>query len=131
MGLFEQYQEEMKNDTTFDATTVTEYQMKLPAIKHKWAARLINTKIALRSKESLLWRARKTLMDKGLTDAKVKLTKIAISNNIEDHDTILKIKEQIEEDKLLVEYLEKSEKILSSITYDIKNLTELMKLEQL
>jgi hypothetical protein len=37
----------------------------------------------------------------------------------------------IQELELIIEYLEKTEKIFSSMTYDLKNAIELMKLEQL
>ena len=92
MGLFEQYQEEMNVDTVINNMNVTDMQMKLPAIKHKWAARLINHKISLNKKDHLLKTAKKTLMDKNMADAKVKLSKVANGNNIEEHDTIIKIK---------------------------------------
>ena len=38
---------------------------------------------------------------------------------------------KINEEKLIVEFLEKIEKIFSSLTYDIKNIIEIMKLEQM
>jgi chaperonin cofactor prefoldin len=41
------------------------------------------------------------------------------------------INEEIEELELVIEYLEKAEKIFSSTTYDLKNAIELMKMEQM
>ena len=38
---------------------------------------------------------------------------------------------EIEELELVIEYLEKAEKIFSSTTYDLKNAIELMKMEQM
>jgi hypothetical protein len=131
MGLFEDYRKELEEDTVINNMNVTDMQMKLPAIKHKWTARLINHKINLNKKDHLLKTARKTLMEKSMADAAIKLSKIAIGNNIEEHDTIIKIREQIREEELLIEYLEKAEKILGNMSFDIKNLIELMKLEQL
>jgi deoxycytidine triphosphate deaminase len=48
---------------------------------------------------------------------------------IESHATYKDYKAVIEEKKLSIELLEKTEKTLSSTTYDIKNLIEIMKLE--
>ena len=42
---------------------------------------------------------------------------------------MIDINQQIKEHKLVIEFLEKSEKIFSSLTFDIKNLVEIIKLE--
>ncbi len=47
----------------------------------------------------------------------------------EEHDKIKDIDSQISENKIIIEFLEKVEKIFNSMTFDIKNLTEIMKLE--
>ena len=49
----------------------------------------------------------------------------------EKHARVKAIDEEIKEHKLIVEFLEKSERIFSSMTFDIKNITEIMKLETL
>ena len=48
-----------------------------------------------------------------------------------NHQTIMKLDRKIKEERLLVEFLEKAEKIFSSMTFDIKNITEIVKLETL
>jgi chaperonin cofactor prefoldin len=51
---------------------------------------------------------------------------------IEEKSPVLhEINEQIEEMELVVEYLEKAERVFSSTTYDLKNAIELMKMEQM
>jgi len=47
----------------------------------------------------------------------------------EKHHSIKAINEKIKEHKLIIEFLEKGEKIFSSMSFDIKNITEIMKLE--
>jgi len=42
-----------------------------------------------------------------------------------------KFEKKIKEEKFLIELLEKTEKTFSSLTYDIKNIVEIMKLEQM
>jgi hypothetical protein len=46
-----------------------------------------------------------------------------------DHETIADIDSKIRNCEVVLEICEKSEKILSSASYDIKNLVELIKLE--
>jgi hypothetical protein len=48
---------------------------------------------------------------------------------MESNEKIVDINNQIYYNTLIIEYLEKVEKVLSSITYDIKNIVEIMKLE--
>ena len=50
-----------------------------------------------------------------------------------DHpdDSVINLNKQIKDEYLIVEFLEKCEKVLSSMTFDIKNLVEIMKMETL
>ena len=50
---------------------------------------------------------------------------------VEKSPVLTEINEQIEENELIIEYLEKVEKIFSSTTYDLKNAIELMKMESM
>ena len=47
------------------------------------------------------------------------------------NETVEKLTEEIKESEMIVEYLEKVEKIFSAMTYDYKNIVELMKMEQM
>ena len=49
----------------------------------------------------------------------------------EKHQKIRDIDDKVRENKLIVEFLEKSERIFSGMSFDIKNITEIMKLETL
>ena len=53
----------------------------------------------------------------------------AVEKLIEQKNLMGDITDYIKEQRLCIEYLEKVERILSSMTFDIKNLTEIMKLE--
>jgi len=129
MELLDKYSEELKSDITLDVTNVRDIQMKLPIIKHKWASRLVNTKLDIFKRQKLCLKAKEELHKK--FKDKVELSNYAICNEIDKNEVIAKIHDEIESLKYVVEYLEKVEKILSSTTYDIKNLVELLKLEQL
>ena len=130
MEIFNKYCEEIKEDTKFDQINILEKQLMLPAIKHKWVSRLIEQK----RKKNTLEPKRKYLKEevlKSLTEQGMPsgIPKAALNSKVESSDIIRKIDTDLEEVDLLIEYLEKVEKIFSSITYDIGNATKLMVLE--
>ena len=61
----------------------------------------------------------------------VQLSKASLEKAVESTDEIRKINEQIKEEESIIEYLEKVEKIYSSLTYDIKNMVQMTSMEQL
>ena len=129
MEILDEYLDELSQDTSLDEFTVKDMQMKLPAIKHKWAGRLIRTKFEItnleRKRTRLVDAAGKQLIESSPGTLAVPLAR----SRVEDLDDIQQIKCKIEDTKTIVEFLEKAEKILNSMTFDIKNLTEIMKLE--
>jgi hypothetical protein len=127
--LLEDYIKELENDLKIDELILKEYQLKLPGIKHKWAGRLIRHKMdinSLRKKRELL---KKELVDKIQEQSPVKLALPVIERTAEKHSEVVEIDTRIKELELIVELLEKSEKTLSSTSYDIKNLVDIIKLE--
>jgi hypothetical protein len=130
MELFDKYFEEIKEDTRFDQINILEKQLMLPAIKHKWISRLINQKrqkvLLERKKKDLKDEVLKTLTQSGIPTG---IPKAAFNARVESSDVIRKIDEDLKETDLIIEYLEKVEKIFSSVTYDIGNATKLMVLE--
>jgi septation ring formation regulator EzrA len=130
MDLFEKFQEEIKNDTQIDQINLMDRQMMLPAIKHKWVARLIDQKRTRntleRKKKVLKEEVLKKLESGGIPTG---VPKASIKEKVEASDTIKKINEELEDVEIIIEYLEKVEGIFRSMTYDIKNITEITKLE--
>jgi len=127
--MLEKYIEELENDLKINELNLKDYQLKLPAIKHKWAGRYIRLKLDLAQENRKLDKLKKTLAEEVEKAAPVKLSAPAINQMIENHSTYKEFRSQIEEKKLIIELLEKAEKTLNSATYDIKNLVEIMKLE--
>jgi hypothetical protein len=131
MSQIEKYLEEIKEDTRIDQINILEKQLMLPAIKHKWVSYLIKSKIQkneLEKKKKEL----KELTLKKYTDENIipsGIPRASIKAKIEATDSIRKIDEEIKNLDLIIEYLEKVEKIFSSVTYDIGNATKLMVLE--
>lgn len=63
--------------------------------------------------------------------APVVLSNSVLERKANDTDVIRELNLKIQQEKLIVEFLEKMEKVFSSLTYDVKNIVEVMKLEQL
>lgn len=126
----EAYIKELVQDTEVSAFNIKEVQLKLPAIKHKWAGRQIRAKQELFKLQKKRDKVKKELI-KGIIDKAPVNISIAMANqSAETSDTILKMDEEIEDLKLAIELIEKAEKTLSSMTYDISNIVKLMQLEQ-
>mgnify|MGYP003148620341 CR=1 FL=1 len=127
----EKYIKELGEDCVFDDFSIKETQMKLPAIKHKWVGRLVTHKKILYSLKDKKKKIMKKLVDKVRDTNAYKVSIPAAEKACENHDSVAKINEDIREHELIVEFIEKCERVLSSMTYDMKNLVELMKLETL
>ena len=132
MNIIEQYQEELQKDMHIDELNVTQVAHILPSIKHKWVARLINAKIKINkleklkkdSKEQLIFKIKETSTNQSLLSIDR-----SIDNSEDYKKNISKIDEEIENLKIIVLYLEKIENIFKSMTFDIKNIIDLNKLE--
>lgn len=131
MSTLEQYLKEMEKDVFFDDFNIKETQMKLPAVKHKWVGRLIRHK----QESHGLRREYNQLKDKLIKDAKTNSTyqvsTPALEKIVIKHEAMIKIQTQLDDCLLLIEFLEKAEKLFSSMSFDIKNLIEIMKMETL
>jgi len=125
----EAYIKELGQDLQVTAFDIKEVQMKLPATKHKWAGRFIRHKQEMFKLQKSRETTRKSLITQCVATAPVRITELAAERVVDTSDSIKHIDEEIQNLKLALELLEKSEKTLSSMTYDIKNMVELMKLE--
>jgi hypothetical protein len=103
--------------------------LKVPGIKHKWVARLMNHKADVLE----LIEARETaishLIKKIKSESPVTINDLLASKEAERHELITKVDKEMRDQRNIIEYLEKVEKLMSQITFDIKNLTELNKQE--
>lgn len=129
MDILENYIVELEKDVKIDQFNIRDCQMKLPAFKHKWVGRLMRHKheiVKLRQKKHNL---KKAVSAKIQSSSTYKVSKPVAEKAAGNHDSIVDITNQIDELSVVVEFLEKSERILSSMTFDVKNLVEIMKLE--
>jgi len=127
---FEKSDEELKKDTQIDELNLLQKQLMLPGIKHKWVSRLINQKrylnSLLRKKKGTRVAVLSVLEREGMPPG---LPKSALDKKIDSSEAISKIDQEIEETEVAIEYLEKVEQILRTMTYDIKNIIDINKLE--
>lgn len=129
--LIDRYLQEAEQDATLDVFTVKDVQSKLPAIKHKWVGRLIRAKRKLDQLHVQRDQIKTELMSAAKEQAMYKVSEASLEKSISKTKTIKEIDSQIREYKLVIDLLERTEKVFSSMTFDIKNLTEVMKLETL
>jgi len=130
MELLQQYNEELTKDLIINDLNVKEVQMRLPARKHFWVGRLINTKIELANLEKKEKRTRDEVFKRINDGAPVTLSHTQAVTAVNNSPEMVKISEHIREYKYIIEYLEKVEKIFSQMTFDIGNIIKIIQLEQ-
>lgn len=131
MELLDRYIKEIEEDLKIDEFNIKELSLKVPAKKHFWVSRLITHKRNLIKLENDKANFKKAVIQELHTQAPVKLSQITADNAAESHDKIKDINLKIAEEKLIIEFLEKTEKTFSALGFDLKNVVEIMKLEQL
>ena len=127
--ILDNYNNELKNEININKLNLSDHQVKLPSLKHKWASRYINHKktiLKLKSKKKQLI---KTLTAKYIDNSPVKINLNVAEKAINNSKEVFSIDENIAQQELIVEYLERVQNIVNSIQWDIKNLIELEKLE--
>ena len=127
--LLEEYSKEIEMDTSIDVTNILEKQFSSPNTKHKWLYRLMKAKRELMNlineKDNFL----NNVMNR---DNPLKLSKAVISNKLDSHEEYKSLQRKIKDQEILVEYLDSNvNKVFSQMSFDFKNLIELMKMEQL
>ncbi len=131
MELLKRYKEEIGAELLINDFNIKDIQLKLPSRKHFWAARLIDAKIEhqrLLKKRKLLKAA---LVKKVIAESPVKITQSTAEHAADSAEEMDKLNDVIREYDYIIEYLEKVEKIMQSMHWEIKNIIELNRLEQL
>ena len=105
----DEYIQEYQNDVTYDRLNIEDIQLKLPANKAKWIARLINNKKELNSLHDILTEAFEKITEKIKTESVIAITTPIAEKSAEKHELIKKIKKEIKNQQLIVEFLEKIE----------------------
>jgi DNA-dependent RNA polymerase auxiliary subunit epsilon len=129
--LIERYKEEIGKDLVINDFNIKDVQLKLPARKHFWAARLIDAKIShhrlIKRKKTL----KESIAKRIINEAPVRVTQQTAEIAAEASDELQNITTEIKDYEFVIEYLEKIEKIMAGMGFDIKNIIEIQKMEQL
>lgn len=125
----QEYILDIEKDTKLTSYNIMDLQLKLPAIKHKYVSRLINHKRILGELRLKRTAVAATVAKEIKDKAVYKVTEAMASKAASDHNSIKEVDDKIRETELIIQLLEKTERVLSSMTYDVKNVIELMKLE--
>jgi len=129
ISLIDKYNADIKKYVTVDEFNMKQIQMDLPATRHYWVGRLMHHKQEILKLKSLRKEAQKKIADKLEHESPVGLNPKTLEQAQQNHPVIAKIDGQIAEHDLIVEYLGKIEANFRSISFDIKNLIEIVKLE--
>lgn len=129
MDILDEYKKEIIEDAKIDQINILDKQLMLPSIKHKWVARLIDCKKNLNRLSKKKKDIKKMVMEQFQDSIPKSLPKAALDIKIEGSEKVKEINDDMEKFELLVEYLEKVEKIFSSMSFDLKTATDLIKME--
>ena len=131
MELIKRYKEEIGADLVVTDFNIKDVQLKLPSRKHFWAARLIDAKVSLQNLQKRKKNLKKDLVTRIIAEAPVRITQQTAEIAAESTDELVAINDSIKEYELIIEYLEKVEKIMAGMGYDIRNIINIMQMEQL
>jgi Asp-tRNA(Asn)/Glu-tRNA(Gln) amidotransferase C subunit len=123
--LFTNYQTEIVQDIQVDELSLKDKAMMVPTIKHKWVARMMQHKAQLRRFQSI----KKEKIKSAANASPISMSKTALDQLTQNNPEITQLQEFIDKLEGIIEYLEKVEKLTSSLTYDCKNVIDLQKLE--
>ena len=129
--LIERYKDEIGRDLVINDFNIKDVQLKLPSRKHYWAARLIDAKIAhykLIKRKKLL---KESIARRLISDAPVRITQQTAEIAAENTEELQSIAIEIKDYEFVIEYLEKVEKIMSGMGFDIANVIKIIAMEQL
>jgi hypothetical protein len=131
MELLKNYFEEVGKDLVLDDFNIKEQSMRLPARKHYWVAKLIKAKIERNQTFEKKRKLKKNITKEVIATSPVKLSQSAAEQAAERHESLSSLTSKIKELDIIIEYLEKVEKTMSQMGFDIKNAVEIMKMEQM
>ena len=128
--MLKKYIEDINKDLYLDDFNLKEVQMRLPARKHFWVARLIEAKIKRNTLFGKKKKLKKDLVKKVIQDSPVRINQTSAETAAERYESVVKLNTSIKDQDTIIEYLEKVEKILGNMHWEIKNVIDMNKMEQ-
>lgn len=129
MDLYSTYIEELKEDTKVDEINLKEKALYLPGIKAKWVARIINHKNNLNRLEKQKPKLINDLIEDIKKESPIKLHNTIAKEKAESLPEVQELNQKISDEKIIIEFLDKVEKIFSSMSFDISNIVKIVQLE--
>ncbi len=127
--MIDKYAKEMEIDTELSLLNLRDRQLSQPNIRHKWLYRLMQHK---RKKAQLNFKLSQIIDNRSQEEIKLsRLSMPKLKAKIDKESDVISIKRQIQEENEVIDYLDSVQSILSSMSFDMKNLVELLKLESL
>tara|TARA_R100000322_G_scaffold151564_1_gene108969 strand:+ start:2569 stop:2967 length:399 start_codon:yes stop_codon:yes gene_type:complete len=127
--IIQNYQKELNDHLVIDEFTLKDVQLQLPGRRHIWVGRLMRHKHEVNQLKKSKTEKLANLTKKIQEQSNVRLSTPAAEKVAENTELIKQINSDIVEQYLVIEYLEKVEKIMGSIGFDIRNIIEIQKLE--
>jgi hypothetical protein len=129
METLDKYINELENDLKMDRVGLEEKTLLVAGIKGKWLSKLSRHKREMSSFQELLEEAKNKVSKEIEKNSDISYTKTTLDKLALDHETVKKIRKKIEEERLLIEFCDKALTIVSSMSFDVKNVIEWCKLE--
>ena len=123
------YIKELENDVKLDELNLKEAALMLPARKAKWVSRLILEKNNLNELNKKRNKIINEVVEEIKKDSAVRLATPTLEKAAEKHKNVVEITAEISQKQNVIEFLERVEKTIHSIGFDIKNLIEVIKME--
>ena len=130
MQTLQKYVEQIKQDLDINEINISQVAKQLPNRRHFWTARCIEHKLKLRELKNKKDNIYKNVAREVETESPIGFNKKNLLGAVGNTDDMKIINEQIQEQELLIEFLESVQRNFFSATYDIKNVIQLMQLEQ-
>ena len=131
MKIIDQYKNEIESELHVDEFNLKDVSMKTPGRKHYWVCKLIQHKKNLLNLKSERYELKKEIIKLIHQESPIKVTAPVAEKTAYQHEKMIEMQQKIDEQELIIEFLEKTEKNYTSLSFDIKNIIEIMKMEQL
>ena len=131
MKIIAQYKKEIETELQVDEFNIKDVSMKTPGRKHFWVCKLIQHKKNLLNLKAQRYNLKKELVKLIQQESPVKVTLPVAEKTAYTHEKMVELQHQIDDQELIIEFLEKTEKTFTSLSFDIKNIIEIMKMETL
>ncbi len=131
VSIIDQYMDQISADLRIDEFNIKDVSMKVPGKKHFWVCKLVQHKKKLLDIKAERYNLKNEITRQIMEKSPVKLTTPIAEKSAYQHKQMLELQKQIDEQEIIIEFLEKTEKTFSGITWDISNIVKIIQMETL